>query len=434
MDDFITEEQDFDFEDNEEAEFDIENTYYHAKAMKGDPMRAIEEFKQVIMLEKTKGNWGFRSYKQIMKLLFKLGKKRDVIAYYKELLTYTKSALTKNYSEKSIHNILDYVSLDNDMEFMEEIYSITLNSLEEIKNERLWLKANLKLAKLWLDKKEYIRLNKILKQLHSVCENYDGSAYQSKGAYLLEIYSLEIQMYFEIKNNKKLKELYHRALKIKSAIIHPYIMGVIRECGGKMHMNEKQWQEAQTDFFESFKNYDEAGSNHRIRVLKYLILANMLNGSNINPFDSQETNPYKNNPQFLAMIDLVNAYQEGNIHKIEFILKEHHDEIMGDSFIQTHIDDVLRNIRSQILLRLVMPYTRICISFIEKKLNITSAEVESLLINLILDEHIKGKIDQVNQILILEKIKDPSQKRYEALNELSNSVNDLWQLCFPKYD
>ena len=47
-------------------------------------------------------------------------------------------------------------------------------------------------------------------------------------------------------------------------------MGIIRECGGKMHMAERQWAEAATDFFEAFKNYDEAGNPRRIQCLKYL--------------------------------------------------------------------------------------------------------------------------------------------------------------------
>lgn len=34
-------------------------------------------------------------------------------------------------------------------------------------------------------------------------------------------------------------------------------MGVIRECGGKMHMHERAWADAATDFFEAFKSYDE---------------------------------------------------------------------------------------------------------------------------------------------------------------------------------
>jgi COP9 signalosome complex subunit 2 len=69
-------------------------------------------------------------------------------------------------------------------------------------------------------------------------------------------------------------------------------MGVIRECGGKMHMSQQEWDLAQTDFFEAFKNYDEAGRPKRIQCLKYLVLANMLMKSEINPFDSQETKPF----------------------------------------------------------------------------------------------------------------------------------------------
>jgi COP9 signalosome complex subunit 2 len=53
----------------------------------------------------------------------------------------------------------------------------------------------------------------------------------------------------------------------------------------------EQWARASTDFFESFRNYDESGAPQRIQVLKYLVLANLLMGSGINPFDSQEAKP-----------------------------------------------------------------------------------------------------------------------------------------------
>jgi COP9 signalosome complex subunit 2 len=78
----------------------------------------------------------------------------------------------------------------------------------------------------------------------------DGSDDAKKGTQLLEVYALEIQMYTEQKDTKKLKELYHNALNVKSAIPHPRILGIIRECGGKMHMHERVWSEAATDFFE----------------------------------------------------------------------------------------------------------------------------------------------------------------------------------------
>lgn len=134
---------------------------------------------------------------------------------------------------------------------------------------------------------------KILKQLRESCITEDGADDQKKGTSLLEIYALEIQMHTETKNNKKLKEIYRQCVGVQSsAIPHPKIMGIIRECGGKMHMSMKSWDDAQTDFFEAFKNYDEAGSPQRINCLKYLVLANMLAESQIDPFDSQETKPY----------------------------------------------------------------------------------------------------------------------------------------------
>lgn len=55
--------------------------------------------------------------------------------------------------------------------------------------------------------------------------------------------------------------------------------------------------------------------------LRYLVLANMLTESQINPFDSQETKPYKNDKEIEAMTNLVSAYQKKEINEFEHILK-----------------------------------------------------------------------------------------------------------------
>ncbi|KAG0170455.1 COP9/signalosome complex subunit Csn2 [Apophysomyces sp. BC1015] len=418
-DDFMLEDDDqdydFDYEDDEDEEpdVDLENKYYNAKAQKeDDPEGAITEFQSVVDTQEEKGDWGFKALKQMVKVSFRLNKYDDTLEYYKELLTYIKSAVTRNYSEKSINNILDYVSMADNMQFMEKFYQTTLDALVDAKNERLWVKTNLKLAKLWLDRKEYGRFNKD-----------DGTDDQRKGTHLLEVLALEIQMYTETKNNKKLKELYQQCLHVKSAIPHPRIMGVIRECGGKMHMSEKQWDKAQTDFFESFKNYDEAGSPQRIQVLKYLVLANMLTESQINPFDSQETKPYKNDKEIVAMTNLVSAFQRKEIREFEQILQANRASIMDDMFIRTYIDDVLKNIRTQVMIKLIKPYTRIELTFISKQLNIPVEDVENLLVGLILDEKISARIDQVNHRLELDR-RSTDAFKYEALDKWSHNVSN----------
>ena len=89
---------------------------------------------------------------------------------YKQLLTYIKSAVTRNYSEKSINSILDYISTSKQMELLQDFYETTLEALKEAKNERLWFKTNTKLGKLYFDRGDYSKLQKILKQLHLSCQ------------------------------------------------------------------------------------------------------------------------------------------------------------------------------------------------------------------------------------------------------------------------
>ena len=87
---------------------------------------------------------------------------------------------------------------------------------------------SVQLGKLYFDRRDFGRLAVVVRQLHQSCQMDDGSEDMKKGTQLLEVYALEIQMYTEQKDNKKLKALYEQSLRIKSAIPHPLIMGIIR--------------------------------------------------------------------------------------------------------------------------------------------------------------------------------------------------------------
>ncbi|KAH6916655.1 PCI domain-containing protein [Coprinopsis sp. MPI-PUGE-AT-0042] len=431
------EDYDFTYSDNDEdagesGSADVENMYYVAKSKKEDnPEGALKDFRTIVDQEEEKGDWGFKALKQSTKLLFlTLRRPQDALKTYQELLTYTKSAVTRNYSEKTINGILDYVGGGKggpiEVDVLEKFYQATKKALEDAKNDRLSAKTNLKLAKLWLDRKEYGRLSKLIRDLHVATEiSSDADDQSQRGTQLLEIYALEIQMYNETKNYKKLKEIYNASNNVRSAIPHPRIMGVIKECGGKMWMGERQWNRASEDFFESFRNYDEAGSPQRIQVLKYLVLANMLTGSEVNPFDSQETKPYKNDPQIKAMTDLVDAYQRREVHSAERILKDNRSTIMDDPFIRDYIGELLRSLRTQYLIDLIKPYTRLELGFLAKQLGVDIQEVEELLIGLILEGKVEGRIDQVGMRLELDKQQSLEKKRYAALSKWTEALEGV---------
>ena len=124
-----------------------------------NPEEALKEFRTIVDQETEKGDWfvsllvlchcsrcatyrGFKALKQSTKLLFlTLRRPSQALITYIQLLTYTKSAVTRNYSEKTINGILDYVGGGKggpvEVDVLEQFYQATKDALEEAKNEVL---------------------------------------------------------------------------------------------------------------------------------------------------------------------------------------------------------------------------------------------------------------------------------------------------------
>lgn len=100
-------------------------------------------------------------------------------------MTYIKSAVTRNESEKTINSIIDLISSSEKFNMIEDFYALTLNALKEAKNNRLWFKINLRLGKIYEEKQDYIKLQKVIRELYNACE-------QSEGKYLKTLEVLNI--------------------------------------------------------------------------------------------------------------------------------------------------------------------------------------------------------------------------------------------------
>jgi COP9 signalosome complex subunit 2 len=261
---------DVDYGENmEDTGFEIENQYYEAKELARDNLEsALECFQTIILTEETKGKWGFKSLKRIVKINHQLGRPEDVFEKYKELMTYTDKAVTMNEAEKSINSLIDFLSSSP---VINKIYELTLQAFKTAKNEKALLRLQLRVAKALLESKDYSNLEKNLKELHDSCKND-----VSKASQFMEVLALEILMHSDRGNTRQLKDLYEKASEIKSAINVPNITAIINECGGKMYMREKNWKKAYRDLFQAFKDYDEVGNRKALQCLKYLVLASML--------------------------------------------------------------------------------------------------------------------------------------------------------------
>lgn len=427
--DLVGEHSDYDLDYSDESfsetDVDLENQYYKAKSLKEDTIEdALDAFQAVLDLQTAaKGIWGFKTLKQMIKIYFRMGNYEAMMNKYREMLTYIRSAVTKNDTEKSINSILDLTSVAKNFGLLKKIYETTLTALKENKNDRLWSKTNLKLGQVYLENQELLKLSILIKQLKHQIEPSQEEKFMD--TQMLEVYALEIQMYSALRNYKEVKKIYKNCNKIRSAIPHPLIMSIIRECGGKMYLKAGKYEKAYTDFFEAFKNFDEAGSSKKYTCLKYLLLTSMLMKSEIDPFHSQEIRPYKNYQQLKSMVDLIAAYQSNNMKQFESVFQTNKASFMMDEFIAEHIKNLLQNVRTTSLLSLIKPYRQIKICFIAQELGVNQDEAEELVVTCILDHLINGRIDQVNNVFVMNPKPGRKTKMYQAMEHWASTLNKI---------
>ena len=448
-----------------------ENAYYNSKGLREtDLQEAADAFEQVIIQEveelssdsngKKYGPWSYKSIKQLVKLQLRTGTTDSIHAMYSRLLEcIAEGNVSPNAVEKGINGMLERVasllqgntirgadtSAYNPIEPQKlalAVYDSTLKMFHpttgSCPNERLWFKTNLKYGQLLYETNETAKLQQVLRDLLTTQEQNTANSMSDVGnssnTQSIEIYALQIQLYSRQKDNKKLREVFNKAMAVRGGIPHPRTLASIQELGGKMHMQAKEYEAAGKTFFQAFKSYDEAGDQSRLRCLKYLVLASMLHASSINPFDSQEARPYRDDPEIAAMTNLVQAFQSNEIHKFEQILKKNKERIMGDEFIRGHVEDLLRTIRTQVLRRVIKPYTRISLQAIAEELNnIPVEDVENLLVGLILDNSLDGQIDQVSGIL-LKKAEHGGGSTNNSTSERASSTSASANFATLKYE
>ncbi|KAF2896941.1 hypothetical protein ILUMI_09235 [Ignelater luminosus] len=378
-----------------ETDIDLENHYFYAKNVKAEGIEdSLKCFQTVLILEDgVKTIWGYKALKQIIKINFALAK------------------------------------------FLQELYEVTLQALKQNNNKRLWFKTNLKLGWLYFGKRDFKNVSMVIKELRKD-STLNGKSDENKAkSLLLEVNALEMQLFIEQKQLKKFKALYEESLNIEVVLTNSDIIAIIKgkECGGKMYLQEQQYEKACQDFYAAFKNYYISANSRKIICLKYVLLTNMLTNSEINPFDSPEARPYEDLPELVALKNLFLAYNANDIRLFDKILQQNRENIMNDSFIKEHIEELWDNIKVRMAVRLAKSYTKIRIPYVATELNVTSEEAEHILVKCILNGMILGKIDQVNQILIIFQQQDNSVK-YQALTRWCNSVDRSLKNVISKFN
>merc|ERR1711935_537304 len=119
-------------------------------------------------------------------------------------------------------------------------------------------------------------------------------------------------------------------MNLNAVINDPRVMGIIKECGGKMYMSEKKWDKALDELFECSKYYQESGNIRAKNILIYVIVASMLCNSSINHAETREAKVYKDDKQVIAIMAFRQAFEKNDIKRIRSVLQDKNNDLFRD--------------------------------------------------------------------------------------------------------
>jgi COP9 signalosome complex subunit 2 len=280
---------------------------------------------------------------------------------------------------------------------------------------RLWFTTATKLARIYIESNnEYTQqIKDLLEKMASACKLPDGVTddITGKGSQLLELYALEIQLLNQTtsgENLNKVKNILVKCNQANSAVSNPRSMAIIREYAGKQFMDQKRFDDAYNELWESFKAYSDVGTPRARILLKYVVLANMFSLSKINPFDSREARAYQDDIEVAMMLQFRLAYEKRNVADIDSILSDQRFIEASDPFIQSHLECLLYTIKLELLENVCKAYQRVDLGKLGARIDVQRNELVRMVIKLVNDGRLNGLIDN-DQLVTFENLPVSSQ-------------------------
>ena len=337
------------------------------------------------------------------------------------------ATVSRNRAEKSINSILELVSslgagagapagAPAGAATLRAFYAATLSVLTGAGGgasmDRLAFKTRLKLARSCLASRAWGDLRAVLDELSgggggggtATGSGDGGGAPGGDSSAALEVLALRLQMAAELDDKPALASLVAQAQAVRGAVPAPAVSGVIHESAGKLLMGDREWGKARGEFLEAFKAFNEAGAGPRLLAnLQYLLVAHMLSGSRIAPFDDQAVKAYERDAAVVPFAALARAFAADDVAAFMAVLRKAERALEADAFTARFLGDLKAGVRARAALALVTPYTRVRVDYVAAELGVAPADAEAILISLLLDGRLPpdASLDQPRGVLVL---------------------------------
>jgi hypothetical protein len=177
-------------------------------------------------------------------------------------------------------------------------------------------------------------------------------------------------------------------------------VATLKECWGRLFAQDGNWRRAYTEFHASFGSFaDSMNTRSKMRVLKYVIVASMMSNIQIDVLATRKVISCLDDHVTQEFAKLRRAWEACDVDAFEQTFANFKAVAVG--FLQPFFGDILANFRKKCIIRLIAPYRLMRLKFLAARIHVDTAELQTLLCELILDEQIDGRINQAQMVVEL---------------------------------
>jgi len=254
---------------------------------------------------------------------------------------------------------------------------------------------------------------------------------------LVESQLVESKVYHALENLPKAKAALTAVKTIANSIyIVPILQAEIDMVSGLISADEKDYTTAYSYFYETFEGYRSMNELSKAGVaFKFMLFSKIMNRQSddaLNLINSAISLKFQNR-SIEAMKEVGLANKQKNLLQFSKCATIYERELFDDLVIRRHFNYLYNNLLEDNLKKIILPYSEVQIDYIAKQIELPVDRILMKLSEMILDEKIKGTLDQGRNCLIVFEEEEPTEmfehalKTFDNLDEVLDALYDKTQ-------
>jgi len=391
-----------------------------------DVEKAKQAYKEIIHkddVEDPTVKWREKAIYALGDMLVKKKQPQEISFLSKELRPLFGS-MPKAKTAKIVRHLIDLLAKTDDSKALQ--IEMCKDCIEWCKGEKrtfLRHRVETRLCALFLQEQKFQDALELLTRLLIEVKKLDDKLL------LVEIHTTECRIHYMLQNLPKAKAALTSS-KTNANAIHcpPLLQAEIDVLSGVIAAREKDFRTSYSYFYEAFEAYHQSENITKARqAMKYMLLAKIMSNQpkEIQTLISSKSGLKYVGPEIDAIAAVASAHEARSLKKFEAVLEQYKQHLAEDSVIKYHLSDLNETLLEQNILRILEPFSRVEITHVAELIELPLQRTQAKLREMILDDKLKGTLDQGVGVLIVFDEEQVSSTYDNALKTITNTSEVL---------